>query len=184
GDRVGLVAQKLSSVSPGWSGTHLAAALINAAETLADAGARSAPGPMQIILVSDLQEGSRLDTMQGYDWPKGIELSVEILKPQHVNNAGLQLVADANDTDPQSENNVRVRVNNAADSRQEQFKVGWRQPGGRALLGTPTTVYVPPGQSRTITLAIPASPAGVNQVVLEGDDEDFDNTAFVVPLRA
>ncbi len=181
GERAALVAQKLSAISPGWSGTHLGSALISAAETLADTGTKAATGPAQIILLTDLQEGSRLETLQGYDWPKGIELSVEILKPDHPSNAGLQLVTEANDADSQAQSSVRVRVSNAADSKREQFQVGWLQPAGSDFAGAPTDVYVPPGQSRIIALKVPPPGLAVNRIGLRGDDEDFDNTVYVLP---
>ena len=34
----------------------------------------------EIVLVSDLQAGSRLDALQAYEWPKGVELIVEPVK--------------------------------------------------------------------------------------------------------
>src|SRR5713101_5749192 len=57
-DRAAVAARKLAEISPGWSATHLGNALITAAETLADTAAKPAVGPRQIVLISDLQEGS------------------------------------------------------------------------------------------------------------------------------
>jgi hypothetical protein len=44
-------------------------ALISAAEALADSEARRL-GPREIVLIGDLQ-GSQLNQLQGYEWPKG-----------------------------------------------------------------------------------------------------------------
>jgi aerotolerance regulator-like protein/VWA domain-containing protein len=184
GERVALVRQRLTEISPGWSSTHLGHALIDAAETLTDTDDRSASGPRQIVVVSDLQEGSRLDQLQGYEWPRGIELTLESLKPKHVNNAGIQLVAEADEADRQTNAVVRVRVNNATDSRQEQFQVGWMRPNEKNFAGAPLDVYVPPGQSRIVTVPAPASGVAPDRIGLQGDDEDFDNTVFTVPPAA
>ena len=89
GERVALAVRKLAESSPGWSSTHLGEAVINAAETLADTRGNAVTGPRQIIVISDLQEGSRIEQLQGYEWPKGIDVSVEPIKPMRVSNAGL-----------------------------------------------------------------------------------------------
>ncbi len=181
GERVALAAGRLKETSPGWSATHLGNALISAAETLADNEGKPATGPREIVLVSDLQEGSQLDQLQGYEWPKGITVSVESLKARPASNAGLQLVTDSDDADPKASANVRVRVSNAADSKREQFKIGWAGADGRSFVGEPANVYVPPGQNRIVSVASPATNVAVNGIVLQGDDEDFDNTVFVIP---
>jgi hypothetical protein len=222
GQRVALVTGKLAALSPGWSATYLGQALIQAAETLADAGGKQALGPGRIFLISDLQEGCRLEPLQGYEWPRNVQVSVQPLKSRPGSNASLQLVSEPDDIAPQAAPTIRVRVTNAADSRRDQFRVGWAQPDGRAFAGTPTEVYVPPGQSRVVPLPLPrgsgilpasvggqtAAPAhspdtgappsagkapasdqefapahyaGPDRILLQGDDEDFDNTVFVVP---
>ncbi|HWX19964.1 MAG TPA: BatA domain-containing protein [Candidatus Binatia bacterium] len=210
GERVALALGKLGGVSPGWSATHLGSALIAAAETLADNGGKPAPARGQIILFSDLQEGSHLEPLQGYEWPRDIKVSVETLKARHLSNASLQLVADSEETDAKAAPVVRVRVSNAPDSRREQLKVGWAHPDGRTFLGAPLDIYVPPGQSRIVQVPVeagfqPASgapspppvPFGLDttsaggkpastgthpdRIILQGDEEDFDNTIFVVP---
>jgi hypothetical protein len=190
GQRADLVLDKLSSAAPGWSATFLGSALITAAETLADNNGKPAVTPGQIILVSDLQEGCRLEPLQGYEWPRQVKLSVEPLKATRPSNASLQLVADSEEIDAKASPTVRLRVANASDSRREQFKVGWAQPDGHSFWGTPLETYVPPGQSRIVQLTLPASaPGGSNQqnlsrpdrIILQGDDEDFDNSVYVVP---
>jgi len=202
GERAVLATGKLAALSPGWSATRLGQALIQAAETLADAGGKAAFGPGRIILISDLQEGCRLEPLQGYEWPRNVRVSFQPLKSRPGSNAGLQLVSEPDDTTPQAAPAIRVRVTNAADSRRDQFRVGWARPDGRSFAGVPTEVYVPPGQSRVVPLPLPqagappsggsrasageqaaalARDAGPGRILLQGDDEDFDNTVFVVP---
>jgi hypothetical protein len=187
-ERSALVTQRLAGVTPGWAATHLGTALITAAEALVDAEDGKATGPRRIVLVSDLQEGSRLDQLQGYEWPKGVELYLQPCKARHAGNAGLQLVSDPDNADrlDGAGPRVRVRVSNASDSRREQFQVGWMRAGGNAFLGAPIDVYVPPGQNRVVALALPPAETAVDRITLRGDEEDFDNTAFLVlpePVR-
>jgi hypothetical protein len=182
GERAALASGRLRGVSPGWAASHVGNALISAAEALSETDGKSPKvGPREIVLISDLKEGSRLDQLQGYEWPKGIEVTVEPLRAKHKGNAGLQLVTDSDDARAQSGTNasVRVRVYNAADSQHEQFKVGWSDAAGS--LSQSVDVYVPPGQNRVVALALPPKGTTLDRVRLQGDDEDFDNTVFVVP---
>ncbi len=170
-DRAALAAQRLKSVEPGWSATHLGAALLAASEALDQD--RAATGPREIIVVSDLQDGARLDGLQGFAWPRNTRVTVHTIKARPGANAGLQIV-------PESPNalgdatTVKLRVSNTSDAKREQFQVRWQN-------GTNTaTVYVPPGQSRTIELPKPTSSS---RAVLAGDESDFDNSAYAVPPR-
>lgn len=192
-DRVTFAVGRLAALNPTWGGTHLGNALVTAAEALGEnEDGRTAPGPRQIVLVSDLQAGSRLDALQAYEWPKGVELIVEPIKARNVTNAGVQLVADGPDSTRAVDAPVRVRVTNAAESKREQFKLGWTRPvaavaGGGATsaapewIGAPIDAYVPPGQSRVFSVPMPKGGAVAEQLSLQGDDEAFDNTAFIIP---
>src|SRR5213078_1794107 len=108
---------RMGGISPGWGGTHLGNALVTAAEALAENDGKTAPGPRQIVLVSDLQVGSRLDALQAYEWPKGVELILEPIKPRNPTNAGVQLVAESVDSSRGVDAPIRVRVTNAAESK-------------------------------------------------------------------
>lgn len=190
-DRVALAASRLGALSPGWGGTHVGNALITAAEALAETETRAADGrttraaegPREVVLVSDLQAGSRLDALQAYEWPKGVSLLLEPVKARNPTNAGLQLVADAPDTARAADAAVRVRVSNAGDSKRDQFKVGWREGASAAgFVGEPIDAYVPPGQSRVFALPVPKDrPVPARQIALTGDDEPFDNLVHVIP---
>jgi hypothetical protein len=180
--RVALALGRLAATTPGWQEDHLGDALIRASEALTETdGEKKAAGPRQIFLISDLKAGSRLESLQAYDWPKNIELRTERLTARHPTNAGLQLVADAPDADRLASPAVRVRVSNAADSTREQFRVGWSMPPDHTYLGPAVDVYVPPGQSRVVAVPLLARAADMRQITLRGDDEDFDNTIYVVP---
>lgn len=187
-DRVAFAVGRLGGITPTWAGTHLGNALVTAAEALGEnEDGKASPGPREIVLVSDLQAGSRLDALQAYEWPKGVELLVEPVKARNVTNAGVQLVADGPDSTRAIDAPVRVRVSNATDSKREQFKLGWTRAvapvgaSGPDWVGTPIDAYVPPGQSRVFALPVPKGETGLEQIRLRGDDESFDNTAYVIP---
>jgi hypothetical protein len=183
GERASLAGGRLMESGPGWGSAHLGNALTSAAEGLAEQDGKSVMGPRQIVLISDLKEGNRLDQLQGYEWPKGIEVTIEQVRAKHCGNAGLQLVTDSDETGMQAATNatVRVRVSNAADSQREQFKVGWASADGTAFAGEAMDVYVPPGQSRIVSVAVPAKGVVAERIRLQGDEEDYDNTVFVIP---
>jgi hypothetical protein len=223
-DRVAFAKGRLAALAPSWGGTQLGNALVTAAEALAEnEDGKAAPGPRGIVLIGDLQAGSRLDALQAYEWPKGVELTVETIKARNPTNAGVQLVADGPDSTRAIDAPMRVRVSNAADSKREQFKLGWSRPAATPgatpeFIGAPLDAYVPPGQSRVFAVPVPKSGTGVppvgsggtgvspvgsggtgvspvgsggtgvspvgpalDQISLTGDDEPFDNTAFVIP---
>lgn len=180
-ERASLALQALDSVSPGWGATYLDQALITAAEALEDAARQEQPGgPRRILLVSDVQAGSRLHRLQGYEWPRGVEVIVLSVKARRPTNAGLHLMAEREEAQAATvEALVRVRVDNSADARREQFQLGWARADGQLVPGAVLEVYVPPGHSRVV--AVPRLPDGADRLRLVGDDEDFDNTVWVVP---
>lgn len=190
--RAAFASGRLGGIAPGWGGTHLGNALATAAEALTEnEDGKAAPGPRQIVLVSDLQAGSRLDGLQAYEWPKGVELVIEAVKGKNLTNAGVQLVADGPDSPRAADAPVRVRVTNAAESKNERFKLGWTRAtevaaGASDFFSPPVEAYVPPGQSRVFAVPMPkpatSEPAArLEQITLRGDDEPFDNTVYFIP---
>ncbi len=183
GERRALAEGRVAGLEPGWAGTQLGRALALAAELLAEGEPGRAPGPRQIVLVSDLQEGSRLESLQAFEWPRGVELRLEPVAPRTTTNAGLQLLTESADAARAPEAKVRVRVANAAGSRQERFALTWRRPGATpgaegAAVGEAVEAYVPPGQTRTFALTRPAGATGDERLVLSGDEDPFDNTIY------
>jgi len=173
--RTALAKQRLEAVSPGWGGTQLGVALTSAVEEFQDSA--GATGAREVILVSDMQEGAKLDGLQGHDWPKGVRVVLERVDPDRRGNAGLGIL-DASLGNAGNGRQPRVRVVNSRDSDREKFQLGWRQEEGTRLAGTPTPIYLPPGQTRT--LVAPELPAGAltGELRLSGDDEDFGDAAY------
>lgn len=175
GDRAGVARSRLAETKPGWSATRLDQALVRASELLSEADKNDTGGPSQIVVVSDFQEGSQFSALQGQEWPKGAVVVSERVAAK-TSNAGLQLLADANDTGTTA-GNTRVRVINEANSKREQFQVGWARSDGR-FVAKASEVYVPASQSRIVTLPRPEKGTEADRVVLRGDGEDFDNSVF------
>jgi len=180
-ERSAIAGQRLSDSKPTWHSTHLGNALIAAAETIEDAEKREQhAGPRRVVLITDMQEGSRLDGLQGHEWPRGLEVVVEPIKAKRPTNAGLQWVMDAEDSaQTTSDTPVRIRVNNSADAKREQFQVRWAGVAGDSL-----DAYVPPGQSRIVPAPKLPTNAAAERITLSGDEEDFDNAAYVVQPKA
>ncbi len=181
GDRLALARSRLSTVQPGWSGTHLDTALIRAAEMLFEGEEASFAGPRQVVVISDFQEGTEIRALQGHEWPKNAAVIAEPIKAPSGNNAAIQLVTESTDKRYVEESIVRVRISNAPDSKREQFQVGWAGADGKYAM-KPSEVYVPAGQSRIVALTA-AQTNAFDRIVLSGDDDPFDNTVFVVPAH-
>ncbi len=184
-ERKAVATQRLADTKPGWRSTHLGNALATATEALEEEVARSelkrSAIDREIIVVTDLQEGAKLDGLQGMQWPEGVKVEVEPLNLGKRSNAGIQLVAEGEEAAASArEQTVRVRVSNATDARKEQFQVGWATADGVQLSGLPVNVHVPAGQSRVVTVPRSVENAQAEKILLTGDDEAFDNTVHVV----
>jgi hypothetical protein len=176
--RASLARQRLTAVSPGWMGTQLGLALTGATEQFTD---DSATGPSishrEVVLITDLQEGAKLDGLQGHEWPRGVKVTVERVEAKPQSNAGLEILSDAG-APTGDEKSVRVRLTNARDSNREKFYLNWETPNGTGSASPPMEIYLPPGQ--THSFSAPELPAGASAATLHlaGDEVDFDNRSF------
>lgn len=174
-DRFPLLRERLSSAKPTWAAGFLDAALIRAVDEFQHSGnSRGDAITEQIVVVSDFEEGSRLDQLRTFSWPKSIRLRAEIVKPKRRDNAGLSLAADREESATLSPA-PKVRIVNARDSGKEQFEIRWAatQPSASNDI---VKAYVPPGQARVF--AAPRRSVGAQKLVLVGDENAFDNEVF------
>lgn len=178
-ERPALARQRLAAVSPGWMETDLGLALTSAAEqfqnSFTGAAAAAPPEDRAVILITDLQEGAKLDGLQGHDWPARARVVIERVDGRQESNAGLEILgqSSASIAPGESWNEVRVRVANASDSRKEKFRLAWS-----GIAGESAGIYLPPGQTRTF--AAPKLPTGTTTAKLElsGGDVEFDNASY------
>ena len=178
-----LLRARLSTILPTWAETNLGDALATVADAISDHAKQSTPAARrQLVLISDLQEGSHIEPLQGYEWPSGVLVDVQSVALKDPTNAGLHLVetaADAENTDER----LRIRVNNESDSTREQFSLAWANQNGPLAATKPVQVYVPPGQNRIVRIAWPAKGEVADRLILSGDAHDFDNTLYLIPPR-
>lgn len=197
---------------PSWRATDLGAALRFAADhAAAESGRTPAAGngddapadeppattQTQVVLISDMQAGADLESLQGFAWPQSLPLEIRRVTSAQRTNAWLTLprtLADAFErTEPQQAasqsdtsekptpdvatdgRQFRLRVTNSSDSTRSQFRIAW-QDESKVHDDTAMTVQVPPGQSRVVRIARP--PQGARAVELSGDDHDFDNVRY------
>jgi hypothetical protein len=178
---VEVVRQRLSALKPTWATSNLGAAISSlAAELDASSDVQQSLAEPQLVVIGDFQQGSRLDALQGFVWPQRVRVVARPLALRQTTNATLQLLA-SDEAAPDEE--PRVRVVNAADSKHDQFFLSWQDQQRPASAASEVAVYVPPGQSRVMKLPRPANQLFADRIVLRGDDQDFDNTYYVVPPR-
>jgi len=175
-----LAKSQLEKLAPSWGGSGLDEALVAASDALA-ALREERPGDgdelYQIVLISDLQEGSRLERLQSYRWPESVQLEVQPVAAESNSNAGLQLLGGG--AGGQREK-LRARVVNQAGGETEQFALHLvsGQVAGESVAAT--SVYVPPGESRVVSVELAEDGRAVEQLVLRGDEYGFDNTVYLV----
>ncbi len=173
---------RLGGLEPSWSSTHFGNALIGAAQALIDSGNKDTNdlASAQIVLISDMQAGARMEGLQGFEWPKRFAVTLDPVEAEAAANASLQILEDSTHGSSMTTNlPIRLRVQNNPLSKKEQFEVSWATEAGS--VGEKMNIYVPAGQSRTAVA--PPLPAGQkpDRLVLTGDDVPFDNTVFFVP---
>ena len=165
---------RIAALEPGWSGTQLGQALTFAAEQFrAQALAGNTPAQRELVLVSDLQEGAKLDGLQGYEWIAGMNVVIESVAPRQPGNAGVSAAVNSrgNDVVP------AARLINSRDSGGEQFRLSWKGASAASV-----SAYLAPGQTRSVSAPTNAVAARQLELELTGDQEAFDNRAyFVIP---
>ncbi len=175
-------------LAPSWGSTRLGQALIESVSvigSLADADAKGGRMPRRVVLISDLQQGSRLSELGDFEWPSDIEL--ELRTVSHIgSNAGLQALDDlpeaASSSGDAQGTQRRVRVTNDPDSQREKFELVWIDETKPAE-AKPIEVYVPAGESRVVRLPHSPRSSPRRTLRLKGDSFDFDNTLYFADSR-
>ncbi len=176
-----VLADRLKTLSPSWKGTDLATALTESVAAISENNVTEQPRPTEIVVVSDFQQGSRLERLQGFQWPDGIVVRPEFIKADSETNAGLHPVAGS------SSGEIRVRIDNAADSATERFRLQTEvvRGGTTAMQAAPAEqeATVPAGQNRVLRVGELGDGVAM-KVTLSGDKEAFDNSAWFVHAAA
>lgn len=177
-----MIENRVATVAASWEATHLGNALTSAAELLVEDANRAPDGQVDgvVVLVTDLQSGAKLDGLQGYEWPKGLQVRVERVGPDDPSNASLALLPTDSGLLTVTNAVPRARIQNATGGAREQFQVSWLKDGLPA--GPVAEVYVPAGGSRIFTPPVP--PTGADGLRILNDPEAFDNTSWWIPVDA
>ena len=187
----------LSEIGPTWRSTELGRAIQYAGDLavtyesdeaveLDDDGNKKTENaskvPANLVLVSDMQQGSEIESLQTYAWPDELRLDIRTVVPKKRTNVSATILADTPET--VEENRVRVRVSNVEDSSSSSFRIAWQGADGEGVenANVELPVQVPPGESRVVRMSKPAP--GVTSLAVRGDDHSFDNTRFVVTPTA
>ena len=179
--KIAQVQAALDALGPGWSASNLGDALVTVADEVDQLGnsvGRDTETIRQVVVISDLQEGARIDALRTYHWPDDVDLVVRSVTAVRGSNAGISL---AEDSAPAAGNELGVRVRNSRDSQQEQFTLQWEDHMGPVADVEPVRVYTPSGESRVVRVPLPRADA--DRLVLTGDDHGFDNMLFTVPTK-
>jgi len=194
--RRSLVRDALTRLEPTWAHTDTATALMSVAELLDVINDRTnSSAALQILLISDMQEGSRLQRLEGYEWPKDVHVEVCSVSPKRdLTNASVRLLvdhetgiafsagSDVREAGRPREQSVRVRVENASDSVADQFYVRWSGADGKTN-DNEVAFHVPAGQSRVLQVPHTDDDLNADRLTLSGDDCPFDDQFYVVPFR-
>ena len=172
--RLAALKPQLAALKPGWASTDLGQALVDAASWFGSAQGLSGL-KKRLVIITDFQEGARLDALRGMVWPENIAVEVLRVDAPNSDNFTLSLAASTEESLPGQSDapTTRVRLSNTRDSKASDFKLSWDK-------GTepPTTGYLPPGASRVLSL-----PGTAGTLTLTGDAWDFDNRIYIAPSQ-
>jgi hypothetical protein len=169
-NRLTAIQTRLAALSPTWNATQLDRALIASVPTF-DSSTTSLK--KRIHLISDLQEGTKLDALRTIAWPAELTLSVQRLDP--ATNDNLSIALAAREQDGSADTLVRLRLSNTRDSTLRDFTLAWQgAPKSDAI-----NAQIPPGASRILTA--PPNSTNATTLTLTGDTNDFDNRIFIAP---
>lgn len=169
-NRLTALQTRIASLSPSWSATHLDRALIAAVPSF---DSSTAALQKRIHLISDLQEGAKLDALRTIAWPA--ELTLQVHRLDLPSNDNFSMTLAASEDDRSADALVRIRLSNTRDSALRDFTLAWQN----APKSDTITAQLPPGASRILTA--PPNSTSATTLTLTGDTHDFDNRVFIAP---
>ncbi len=156
--RQAVVSGRIRSAKPTWAGTSLGRGLMDAVEIVNNVGEateRQNRIARRVVLISDMQQGSRLNALSDYPWPEDVELDLRPVRLAQTTNAGLHRLADQQVAGTEAvAGELRVRVSNDEDSTSDEFQLQWIDEADKPV-DNPISVYVPADESRVV--ACPAT---------------------------
>jgi hypothetical protein len=170
------VTQQLERLAkPGFGGSDLGQALVIAGEAIQEKQVEPDEQPLakrEILVISDLQKGSKLGEVQGYEWPTGIRVSLEQIGEDDQGNCGMEQVA-ARTLWAATESVPSFRISNSPNATTDEFEFVVQSATGDPLN---QKVHVPPGRSRVVEMPAEWLEQTIQQLSIRGDAAGFDNT--------
>lgn len=175
--------QAINNLKPTWCATDVAGALKQVSGWTQSWGDTSSSASeasnVEILLISDMQAGKGIESLQAYPWPEKLSVLVQRLTPPSTGNASAFVMAGVG-----QDGRIPIRVTNDAPGQSLPLSLGWQ---GGSL--TPDEVQwqtfdVPSGRTQTIQLDLPKSKTA--RLILRGDQQTFDNTRYFLtpePLK-
>ena len=175
----------VNGLAPSWHQTNMGQAISYSADLAAtyepedaakeptEDAATEPTGPANLVLISDMQSGSNVESLQVYSWPKDLKLDVRRVIAQKTTNASVQILSETQD--PKDGKRIRVRVSNSADAESSRFRLAWT---GGETASSELPVQVPRGETRVVRMPVPGKNA--TSLVLRDDDHSFDNQRYLV----
>ena len=159
---------------PGFGGSNLGQALVLAGESIQEAESGPDEQPLarrEIVVISDLQKGSRLGDVQGYEWPTGIKVTLRQIGEDDQGNAGIEQVASRAPW-AAAEAVPSFRISNSANGIGDELEFLAHTATGETFS---QKVHVPPGRSRVVELPGEWEGKTVERLAIRGDAAEFDN---------
>ncbi|TWT76391.1 hypothetical protein CA13_68850 [Planctomycetes bacterium CA13] len=170
----------IKELTPSWRATQLGSALKRSAELASEVDESQETNGRQlhssIVLITDLQSGSEIESLQSFPWPKNVPVDIQIARGDTNSNAWAQILPTMVEETDAGNDRVRLRVSNSPKAATSQFRVAWQSSDLQAASELP--VQVPPGESRVVSMSKPTSE--VTSLVLKNDENAFDNQRFLV----
>jgi len=168
-NRAALLQRVEQQWQPDWTATNLDSAMLEAAEEVSRERLGDAADAASVIVITDFQEGCRLDGLRSSAWPDGVRLELCPVKPEQSGNRGLSLAED------QKSGRVRVRVTASGDAPPGACTLQPFDSQGKPV-GTSIPVDLAPGQRRTVSMPeVTENQPQIAGVELQGDPHPFDN---------
>lgn len=186
-----LLRAELDRLSPSWAKTDWDAALVMAADVIAETRMRNSSVPdqpvqreqaVQVVLISDMQRGFDFAKLNQQVWPADVPVDVRRVRVKPVANASLTVVPPATDSSVGDAGPAELMVRIAHWSEDDQangtFELAWLDESTGRRFGALTT-QVPANQVRTVRMTQTSDQCVCLE--LRGDDCDFDNRHYIAP---
>jgi hypothetical protein len=163
---------------PGWRGTDLGGAMVQAANLLLGADTAVPADHREVVIISDFQEGAKRDRLNENPWSADVSVRCLPLSVEKPGNLSLALAATPPRSNIDEAEVHRVRITNSADADSPKATLAWKGFPDSAV-----ETLVAPGTGRI--LSTPPRPPGAERgtLVLTGDTHPFDNKVHVSPVQ-